>query len=373
MPLPSLLEAIPVALAGAANWFRAAQVVSVVASSAVASWPGASGRDVAAEMKLPVGRARTLGVGAGLLAAVLGPLVVYGALPDSTALFTALSLAACLLMTRLAAAETARQAAAKTARHGSTPPVPRPLPQPTSAPPIDAPARPTAVSSLLGLLLGFAALTRSEAIWLALAWAAVAWFWTPGSRRRASPHRHPGRRRHCSSSSPWLVRDWLAFGTPLPGQTIGNALFIHYTDVFAYQDAALRSAATSVRGPRRWRAPTRRASPTTSSRSWRSRVPGRPDRTLVAAMGGRRRALRPLLLVSAITFVVTSLAFPRRHSVGNLPPRRRNRVRAAVVCCVAALDQLIVRSAGSVTGPDPWPGSVPLSRSRRRRRCASSQ
>jgi hypothetical protein len=81
MPLPSLLEAIPVALAGAANWFRAAQVVSVLASSIVAVLAWRLGADVAAEMELPAGRARTMGVGAGLVAAVLGPLVLYGALP----------------------------------------------------------------------------------------------------------------------------------------------------------------------------------------------------------------------------------------------------------------------------------------------------
>jgi len=51
------------------------------------------GADMAAEMKLPVGRARTLAVGTGVVASFLGPLVVYGMLPDSTALFAALSLA----------------------------------------------------------------------------------------------------------------------------------------------------------------------------------------------------------------------------------------------------------------------------------------
>jgi len=37
MPLPTFLAAIPVWLAGAANWFRAAQAMSVVVSAAVAA------------------------------------------------------------------------------------------------------------------------------------------------------------------------------------------------------------------------------------------------------------------------------------------------------------------------------------------------
>src|ERR1035437_3447740 len=113
LPLPSLLEAIPAALLGAAEWFRAAQVVSVLAGSVVAVLAWRLGADVAAEMHLPVGRARTMGVGTGLVAAALGPLVMYAALPDSTALFAALSLAACLLMTRIAAREAARGSGAK--------------------------------------------------------------------------------------------------------------------------------------------------------------------------------------------------------------------------------------------------------------------
>ncbi len=98
--------------------------MSVLASSAVAVLAWRLGADLAAEMQLPVGRARTMGVGTGLVAAVLGPLVLYGALPDSTALFAALSLAACLLMTRIAAREAAAGAgrpARCTSRRGREP------------------------------------------------------------------------------------------------------------------------------------------------------------------------------------------------------------------------------------------------------------
>jgi len=36
--------------------------------------------------------------------------------------------------------------------------------------------------------------------------------------------------------APWAVRDWLTFGTPLPGQAIANALSLQGTDIFAWQD-----------------------------------------------------------------------------------------------------------------------------------------
>ena len=80
-PLPSLLAAVPIAILGVTNWFRAAQVVSVVTGSLLAVLAWRLGADVATELALPPGRARTLAAGSGLVAGLLGPLVVYGALP----------------------------------------------------------------------------------------------------------------------------------------------------------------------------------------------------------------------------------------------------------------------------------------------------
>jgi hypothetical protein len=65
--------------------------------------------------------------------------------------------------------------------------------------------------------------------------------------------------------APWTARDWLAFGTPLPGQTISNALFIHDYDVFAYPGRSPAWPATWPRDRRRWQAPTWPASPMISS------------------------------------------------------------------------------------------------------------
>ena len=337
MPLPSLLEAIPVALAGTANWFRAAQVVSVLASSAVAIMAWRLGADVAAEMQLPAGRARTIGVGAGLVAAVLGPLVLYGALPDSTALFAALSLGACLLMTRISADEGARGAESA------------------------AGAKSAALAALgevhlggrlvrfdrrlvlLGLLLGLAALARSDAIWLGLAWVAVVCVWTPGDRRQ----------RICLIAvpaavallivAPWTARDWLAFGTPLPGQTLSNALFIHDYDVFAYRDAP-SLAGYLAQGP----AALVGAHLAGIVHDLVSvlLIPAFPV-GLVGLLAlpwvGRRRTLRPLVLTSGLTFLVTSLAFPVATLSGTFLHSAGSTFVLLTVCCLVALDAFIVR------------------------------
>jgi hypothetical protein len=210
----------------------------------------------------------------------------------------------------------------------------------------------------LGLLLGFAALTRSEAVWLALSWAAVAWFWTSGSRRRRITLIAIPAAVAIAVVVPWLVRDWLVFGTPLPGQSIGNAFFIRYTDVFAYQD-----------GPSLGRFLGQ--GPATLAGAYAQGLahdffavlaipafPVVPIALVALPWASRRRALRPLLLVSAITFVVTSLAFPVATLSGTYLHAAGTGLVLAVVCCVAALDQLIVR-VGRIrhwTRPVAWLG-----------------
>jgi hypothetical protein len=335
---------------GVAGWFRAAQVVSVLASSIVAVLAWRLGADLAGEMALPIGRARTMGVGSGLVAAALGPLVLYGALPDSTALFAALSLAACLLMARIAAREAEEGAApgeASDATRVKDPGTP--------------PAAPTSFDRrliVLGLLLGFAALTRSEAIWIALAWAVVAWFWTPGSRRRRAGLIAAPAVVAIVVFAPWIVRDWLAFGTPLPGQTIANALFVHDYDVAAYQNQP-SLAGYLAQGP----AALAEAHVAGIAHNLFSvlMIPSFP----VALVGllalpwiGRQRALRPLALSAVLVFLVTSLAFPVATLSGTYLHAAGPALVLFTVCCVAALDRLIVL-VGRVrhwTRPVAWLG-----------------
>src|SRR3970282_1319787 len=88
-------------------------------------------------------RARTLALGTGLTVAVFLPLVLYSVLPDSTMPFAALVLAACLLAARIVRDPRGARVGGSRVR-------------------------------ALGGPLGVAALTRNEAIWLALAWVLVA-------------------------------------------------------------------------------------------------------------------------------------------------------------------------------------------------------
>jgi hypothetical protein len=350
MPLPSLLAALPMAVAGTANWFRAAQVVSVMAGSTVAVLAWRLGADAAAEMQLPVGRARTLGIGTGAVASLLGPLVMYGALPDSTALFAVLALAACLLMTRIASG------------YGS-----------------GVKAIPNRQLVALGVLLGLAALTRSEAIWLGLAWLAIVWRGLPSRAIDGSPtaataarpgiqlpaHRFERLRLVLMPAFvaaltfvPWAIRNWLTFGSPLPGQTVKNALYISYFDVFAYRDQP-SLAGYLAQGP---------------AALIGMHVAGIGHNLLdvliipafpVGLIGllllprvWRLTSLRPLVLAALLTFAVTSLLFPVATQSGTFLHAAGAVLVLLIVACLVALDALIawVARLRHWTRPVAWLG-----------------
>lgn len=326
MPLPSFLAAIPIAIGGASNWYRAAQVFSVITSSVVVVMAWRLAADVAAEMHLPLGRARTMGIGTGLVAAIIWPLVIYGAVPDSTALFAALALGACLLMTRIVGRESNAEAAAvgdgdrDAAANGRR--FDRRLP-------------------VLGLILGLTALTRSEAIWLALAWAAMAWFWTSGSRRHRIELIAVPAVVAAATFAPWAVRNWLAFGTPMPGQTIANALYIRPLDVFAYQDQPTLG---------RYLAQGPAVILSTHLEGLAHNLlnvlmlPAFPLSLLgIVALFwvGRRRALRPVVLVSTFTFLVTSLVFPVATQSGTFLHAAGPAFVLLVVGGIVALDSFV--------------------------------
>jgi hypothetical protein len=365
MPLPSLVAALPMAVLGAANWFRAAQVVSVALGSILALLAWRLGADVAAEMRLPLGRARTMAVGTGVVAGLLGPLVVYSALPDSTGLFAVLSLAACLLMARIAA------------KYSS--PGPRR-------------GRDRRLVSL-GVLLGLAAMTRSEAIWLGLAWLLIVWRGLPrfagtavsgdepahanvsadtqgGS---AEPARFPGPEASSPGRlrmaliptivaalvfAPWAVRDWLAFGTPLPGQAIGNSLYTNSHDIFAYSDPP-SLARYLAQGP---------AAILDQHLAGIAHdllavlvIPAFPlglIGLLALPLTWRLHSLRPLVLVAALTFIVTSLVFPVSTQSGTFLHAAGSIFVLLIVSTLAALDALIaaVGRRRRWTRPVAWLG-----------------
>lgn len=304
LPLPTLAAAVPMALFG--STFAAAQISSVLIGALVPVLAWRLAADVAAERALPAGRARTLAVGTGLTAAVSLPLILHSTLPDSTMSFAALTLGAVALMTRLSRMD-----------------------------------RPVGLLVGLGAVLGLAALTRNEALWLALTWAIVAWRLPRPRRERIGLIALPAVVA-LAIFAPWMVRNGLAFGSPLPGQALTNALSVQGTDIFAWSDPPTLARYLAV-GP---------------ARLLEMRVVGIEHNLLdVLLLPGaplsvigllalpwlvRSRAVQPLLIVSAITFLVTGLVFPVSTTWGTFLHAAGASHVLLIVSALLALDRLLV-------------------------------
>jgi hypothetical protein len=285
LPLPSLLAAVPTALFGGAapvpllDALRSAQLVTGLLGAVLAVLAWRLAADVAQERRLPTGRARVLAIGVGLTTAAYLPLILHSVQPDSTIPFGVLALGTCLLATRV-------------------------LRDPRGARPADL--------RLLGIgaLLGLAALTRNEAVWLALAWAWLAWRAT--GLARAERLRLVGIVAAVAALvfAPWAVRDWLVFGSPLPGQAASNALSVTGFDIFAWQDPPtlaryLAQGPAALLGMR-----VDGVMHNLVSVLLFLGVPVSVIGLLALPWQARDRALRPVVLVAGMTFLVTSLVFP---------------------------------------------------------------
>jgi hypothetical protein len=304
LPLPSFLAAVPMALFGPT--FGAAQLSSVVVGSIVCVLAWRLAADVAADRSMPAGRARTLALGSGLTAAVYLPLVLGSAQPDSTMPFAALVLVACLLMGRMLVARGLARARARD-------------------------------TWLLGLTLGVAALTRNEAVSLALTWAIVAW-WIAGRavaagaarpiRGMSSVGRPVVDRSQVTRFGqwwpmvgfvgllsalvflPWALRDWSVFGTPFPGQALANALFLDGRDVFAWQDPPTLSRYLAAGLPTLLGLRVTGAAHNLFNVLLLLGVPLSVVGLVGLPAAWRSVVLRPLILFSVITFAIASLLFP---------------------------------------------------------------
>ncbi|MEX1173138.1 MAG: hypothetical protein WEG56_11065 [Chloroflexota bacterium] len=277
LPLPTFLAAGSMALFGMS--FAASQVPFVVIGAIVPVLAWRLAADVAAERGLPVGRARTVALGTGLTTAVYLPLLLHSALPDSTMPFAALALGACLLMARIAR-------------------------DPRGAGLLD----PRLIG--LGILLGLAALSRNEAAWLALIWAGLAWFTTGGSVAQRVRLVGVVGVVALAIFLPWMLRNLDAFGSPLPGQAITNAFSVTGFDIFAWNDPPTLARYLAV-GPARLL--EMRVEGLGHNLGNVLLLPGIPVALIgLVAMPWQARgvAVRPLLLISVITFLVTSLIFP---------------------------------------------------------------
>jgi hypothetical protein len=311
LPLPAFLAAVPMLVFG--TGFHAAQVSNVLLGALVPVLAWRLAADVAEEQAMPVGRARTLAVGTGLTAIVSLPLLLHGVLPDSTTPFTVLALGACLLMVRIAR-------------------------DPRRARPGDRRLL------ALGVLFGLAALTRNEFLWLGLVWVVVAW--------RAPFTGRSERIRLIVAPAvvgfvilaPWLVRDWIVFGNPLPGQAATNALSVTGFDIFAWRDPPTLSHYLA-QGPA-WLLSSRIEGFAHNLLDVLL-VPGAPVSVLgLVALPwvARGPTLRPVVLLSALTFTATTLLFPVSTTWGTFLHAAGPVHVLLIVSGLLALDQVIVRA-----------------------------
>lgn len=380
LPLPSLLAAIPMALFG--TTFAAAQVSSIVVGSIVAVLAWRLAADVAEARAFTPGRARTLALGTGLTAAVYLPLVLASVQPDSTMPFAALAIVACLLMTRLS-----RRVSIQGVREEGIGAF------------VDRTTRDiehrSRIRVTLGVVLALAALTRNEAIWLALTFALVEW----RNVRLAFPKVSdrlgawginviPVAFVAILTFAPWAFRDWLAFGSPLPGQALTNALSLDGRDIFAWQDrptlARYLGAGIGTLLELRWTGtvhnvvsvllflglplsvaglvglPGVMRSPRRAGDAAPSAAPITPQASPARRDDDRRAPdpLRPLLVFSIITFLVASLVFPVSTTWGTFLHAAGAIHVLLVISALLLLDRVIlwVGARRGWTNPVAWLG-----------------
>jgi hypothetical protein len=327
LPLPSFLAALPMAVFGTS--FGSAQWSAVVIGALVPVLAWRLAADVAVERGLSIERSRTLALGTGLTAAVYLPLVLHSALPDSTMPFAALALGACVLMPRIARDPRGPRA-----------------------------ANPQLI--LLGALLGLAALTRSEAAWLALTWAVVAWLIVGITVRERLILVGVPAVVALLVFAPWAVRNWLVFGSPLPSQTLTNALSVTGFDIFAWNDPPSLARYLDVGVERLLAMRAEGLGHNLVNVLLLLGIPVAPIGLLALPWQARTRAIRPLVVVSALTFLVTSLAFPVATTWGTFLHAAGPVHVLLVLSCLGALDAAIARLAAwrRWTRPVAWLGAA---------------
>ena len=328
LPLPALLAAIPMALMGSGAYGPALLVpVLVGALVPVLAWRVAA--DLAEERDLAPERARTLALGSGLVAAAWLPLVLPSAVLDSTSPYGVPALAACLLMVRLVRRPPARLLDGRVVA--------------------------------LGIAIGIAYLSRNEAAWIGLAWLAVAaWAYRRrGVRAVVGPVAAAGLAA-LLVVSPWLMRSWLTFGSPLPGQAALNAFSVTGYDIFAWADQPTLARYLAVGAGELL---DQRLAAFGHNLVDVLVVPGFPISPLgLIALPwiGRARALRPLLLLALLTFGATTLLFPVATTWGtflhaSIPP-----LVLLLVAGLAGLDTVIaaIGRRRRWTRPVAWLGPL---------------
>ena len=324
-PMASFIAALPMPFLGTS--YSSAQLAFAVVGALLAPLAWLVARDAAKRLDLPEHRRPYVAMGAGAVAALAGPFVVTAAVPDSTLPFTVLAVGACLCM------------------------------------PAAARGNPRALLAL-GVLLGLAYLTRMEAVYLGLAFVAIAW--SAGERGR----RLFGRIGAVALIGalvvlPWWARNVAAFGTPMPGQLADNAFLTSNEQIFGWTDQPTL-AGFLAQGPVKIVA-------NIAAAFWNDAVtvllvPGNVivvAALLAIAFGWRRRRattaspLVALLAYGTICFVVTSVVFPVATLWGTFEHAAGPLFVCFAVLAVLGADAFVARVRQWRNWPRPNAGMAP--------------
>jgi hypothetical protein len=264
--------------------------------------------DVAEERGFGAERSRTLALGTGFVASITLPLVLPSVHLDSTNPWAVPALLACLLMVRLLRRPPARLLD------------PRLL--------------------ALGALIGVAGLARNEAAWVGLTWALLAAvaFRRTGLAAVVRAIAVPGIVA-VAVMAPWLARNWLVFGSALPGQAITNAWAITGHEIFAWQEPATAAAYVAL-GPAVLLA--HRVGGFLHNLVNVLLVPGAPIAIaglLALPWAARLRSFHPALALALLTFAITTLLFPVQTRWGTFLHASVPALVVLLVAGMAGLDE----------------------------------
>ncbi len=295
--------------------------------------PGGSARTSRPSAGCRVERARTLALGSGLVSAVALPLVLPSALLDSTLP----SASPCWRPASWARACSASRAVPGSATHASW-----------------AWAWPSG-------WLRWPATRRSGS---PSAWAALAWWQAPSGERE--PRAVRARLVLVPAAvavvvvAPWLIRQAITFGSPLPGQAITNAWAITGLEIFAWKEPATLAAYLAA-GPAVWLGD--RVGGFLHNLVSVLVLPGMP----IAAVGlaglpwvARSRTLRLLVVSAVATFAITTLAFPVQTTWGTYLHASVPADVLIIISGLAALDAALawIGRRRAWTRPVAWLGPL---------------
>ena len=214
LPMSSLVSAAAMTVLGSSFW--AAQVGGALLGALVAPLTWAVAREAGHTQGLEARRSRAVAIAAGLLAAVLAPLVLASIVPDSYTPYVVFMLLAALLIPRVLGIADGQDVAPS--------------------------GRGSVLGGLaLGAAMGLAYLSRQEVVWLGLT-VVLMLVWVlrarPAGTRLADAVRRlwPVVVGGLVVVVPWLLRNARDFGSPFPGRAVENAFLVRNEDIFGFTE-----------------------------------------------------------------------------------------------------------------------------------------